>query len=862
LNLSQLTGVAFSLRMPLRFLRGHFRRNVLGVFAVATGAALVCTIELVGQGSEQAFREIIDTMAGQVALQVTSGSRGSFPQEIATTVAATPGVRLAVPVVTGTTFVAGASGEVLTLQAVDLATDETVQVYRMRDSNNRGFGDPHVLLPDAVLLTRTFATRHGLRLGDRLDLETASGIRAFTIRGLLEPEGVARVYGGNLLVMDIVSAQLAFGEPERINRIDIVLDRDADLAAVQSHLTQSLAASFLLSTPEQRRIDLNRVTRTFRMFLRCLALIGVLAAFLIVFGRLSAVFNEQAWQLGVMHAVGVPPLRNWIELLKQAVLFACAGIALGLPIGALIGHWFQPLVVQTVAVANNWASPDFVPQWPTSVFVVAAAVAFVATLLAAAQPAWAALHAGIAATMRSRGLDLQSDRVLTLWIVRAAVLTAAAGCIVAQSRSKVGAWGIGASLLITAATALLAGPTLQLGRVPLVAFAHWVLGPPGRLGGMSMQYNQRRSALVVGTLAVGLGFVLWIWIVARSFEASIVEALIDAGALRAGLTVASANMESPYREAPISEQVVEDLRAIPGVTTVIGQRTIDWPYRGANIAIQAFDPKYFEQAQPRMLGSDARRAGRRDAIAAGEAAAVSTTFVGNLGGQVGDTLTLEAPTGPLSLRIAAVTTMPGSSRGLIQVSRALLTEHWDEHLITRAFVEFAPGQEQAVREAITSRLGKRYRLRILTAHELLSHFESQVGRAFRGLHILAAAVLFVIGVGVADAIAANVTERGRDIATFKAIGVDQNSLWRMLVAESIALCLAGILLAWLMSVALAILWVEATLQALLGFVVELHVPFAAGAVLTLITLGTSVVATLLPARRAVHGEPAVRLRYE
>ena len=39
--------------------------------------------------------------------------------------------------------------------------------------------------------------------------------------------------------------------------------------------------------------------------LNAVSLIGLAAAFLIIFNRLTAVFETRAWQLGVMRAVGV-----------------------------------------------------------------------------------------------------------------------------------------------------------------------------------------------------------------------------------------------------------------------------------------------------------------------------------------------------------------------------------------------------------------------------------------------------------------------------------------------------------------------------------------------------------------------------
>ena len=91
-----------SFRMPLRFLRGSYSRLALTVIALALGVALVCAIDLVNQAVLRAFVEVIDTMAGRAALQVTAGEGGLFREDVAAKVGAVPGVELAVPVVSAT----------------------------------------------------------------------------------------------------------------------------------------------------------------------------------------------------------------------------------------------------------------------------------------------------------------------------------------------------------------------------------------------------------------------------------------------------------------------------------------------------------------------------------------------------------------------------------------------------------------------------------------------------------------------------------------------------------------------------------------------------------------------------------------
>src|SRR4029077_133260 len=97
--------------MARRFLRGSAIRLQLTVAAVACGVALVCAIDLVNNAVFQAFVEIVDTMAGRAALDITAGEGGLFLEEVGTAVAEVPGVELTVPVVSASAFTTDGTGE-------------------------------------------------------------------------------------------------------------------------------------------------------------------------------------------------------------------------------------------------------------------------------------------------------------------------------------------------------------------------------------------------------------------------------------------------------------------------------------------------------------------------------------------------------------------------------------------------------------------------------------------------------------------------------------------------------------------------------------------------------------------------------
>src|SRR5215472_7620160 len=128
--------------LPLRFLRGSYLGLTLSVLAIACGVALVCAIDLANRAVLRAFVEVVDTMAGRASLQIAAGEGGLFPEEVAATVRAVPGVELALPQIRATAFVVDGSGDALNVHAIDLADPATEEVYGARGKQGVALDDP------------------------------------------------------------------------------------------------------------------------------------------------------------------------------------------------------------------------------------------------------------------------------------------------------------------------------------------------------------------------------------------------------------------------------------------------------------------------------------------------------------------------------------------------------------------------------------------------------------------------------------------------------------------------------------------------------------------------------------------------
>jgi putative ABC transport system permease protein len=661
--------------------------------------------------------------------------------------------------------------------------------------------------------------------------------------------------------MDVYAAEMIFTGPGLINRIDVVLRPEADRARIEEAVRAVLPPGLRVEMPAQRKADLDAVVRSLRVMLRALGLVVLVAAFLIAFNRMTTVFEERAWQAGVLRAVGIRQRHVAGTFLAEALIVGVGGIALGLPLGWTLAHAILPTVATTTALATDLLARPGSLRFDPGTVAVAGLLGLGTAVLAAAVPARRVASQTVIATVRGRGAESPPAAGRAMTVVRVAVLIALVAVTVGQWRTRAAGYGLAATVLIAVVVALAARPLLDVARPMLAPVLATLAGPSGRFAAAVLTRNGRRTGLTLATLGVGLGAVFWVWTIEMSFERSLVNAL--APVFGGDLIVASARRSSGLWEAPLDDAILQRLAEVPGVEEVAGERAQTWPFRGRPIAVLGFDANYFRHGRLghwELVGPHAPDA--LESIAAGTGVVVSTNFEAHFGLGFGDELVLDTPRGPLALPIVATTVDFASPGGTVKMSRELYSRMWNDRQITLSLVRVAPGRVEATREEIARRLGRAYGIRIFSSGEILAHYARQTREAFRVIDVLGILVMVVVMVGMADTLAAGVMEQTRELGAMRSLGVRRGQLGRMILAQSFALALLGLLLAVAAGLALGALWVLATFPALLGWTLELHVPYRQILVASGVAVAVCLLAALSPARRITRLEPASALRYE
>ncbi len=770
---------------------------------------------------------------------------------------------LAVPLVRAVTFVDDDTGELLTVHGIDITHDADVRLYHRANDAKATIPDALQFLnnPDSVVLTHEFADRRGLKRGDGIDLVTPAGVKHFVVRGLLNPEGLARTLRGRFVVMDLYAAERAFTEDGRITQIDVLVDTEASVETTKAAIAAALPAGFTVAEPAVRKDVIRRTIGGFQQMLTAFGLLAVAAGFVVCYSRLGAIATARMWEAGLMRAVGLRRSAVFGELLKESVLVGLAGTFIGIPIGFAIARWAVPLLAAATAMNFRLPATTVTPTIHWSVVSTGAAVGVSAALLATIAPAFRLARTPLATalTLRGRDLPLRTQPHVRVGI-RAALLAAIVALVAIQRSLGLAAIGIVVTVLIGVLAASLVTPIARLGAAGFQTLAARAASPIGRLAISHVRAQPTRSALAVATLGFGLGTVFLFGMLAWSFERTLVARLMESE--RSDMVISSAFVTGGYRAAPLAETLLSELRTIPGVAVVAGQQAIDVQYAGGTIVLASCDATCFTDRRIYEWPLDGDALSDALArVARGDAALVTTSFVREYGLRPGETVQLPAPTGAVSLPIAAVTS--GAPENAVWISRERYLRSWNDTTIWTANVALDHAADYAaVERTISARLGRRYRLLMRSSDELIEYFAGEVRQAFSLQYLLEGITLFLVVVAIGDTLASAVLSRTREIGMMRAIGMRRAPIFHMIVLEGATVGMLGLVLAMITGLALGTFWVTMQFPAVVGWDLDVHVPYRFAAGTIALTLLLCVAAAVLPAVRAARLPAAEALRRE
>lgn len=393
-------------RWALRDLARHPLRTALSLAGIAVAAALLLDMMMLSGGLERSFEKLLLSRGYQ--LRVTP--KGTLPfdteatmggaSELVARIRAQPGVAEAGAMFATAVHVLAGSGR---QSLVAYGVDPSAQGFYVLETGN----DLDPSDSDGLLLGLPAATLVGARIGDtvviagRLDPQVgvASGTRRMVVRGTARFLYDARDQPS--VAMNLSTSQALEGRGAR-DRASIIMVRAADdsaAAVVAGHLRERIPEVGVSSVGEMV-VQFRARLSYFRQLSLILGLIALVVTVLLVGTLLAITVNEQIGVIATLRAIGVARESVFLHVMQQGLALTVIGSAAGLVLGIITARWLDAILTSFPGLP---ASISFFVAEPGS--LARAAVALLITgVVAGLAPAWRAMHAPIAATLRSDAL--------------------------------------------------------------------------------------------------------------------------------------------------------------------------------------------------------------------------------------------------------------------------------------------------------------------------------------------------------------------------------------------------------------------------------------------------------------------------
>lgn len=849
----------------LRHFQLKFIRVILNIVSIALGISLYVAISIINSSTNNSLKENIESLSGKAKLSVTSTQSG-FDEKYLEAVRKTEGVKNAIPMVENRAFFVGAteSTDALNILGVDLLQESSVRSYApVKDGKSTQIIDDPLLFlnqPDSIILTKTFAASKKLKIDSKIRLATADGEKTFTVRGLLEPEGAAKAYGGSLAIMDIDGAQHSFGKESKLDRIDIIPLEGTSLETLKEKLKNNLPSGFHIKTPETQVEQLETMLKSYQLILTFFSTLALVVGLFLVINSVNVSVSERRKEIGTLRALGATKKMILAQFLTEIFFISLMGSVLGCFLGSFLSHRLVNEV--TTSVSAQFQIPlqvtnlIFTPQH----FIFSVVMGVLFSLFAALFPSLKAtrIHPIEAMKKNSSLLNLNHSQFNQKLYILGFLFLISSALIQIYSLSRY------FHLLEVAAKGLAILSVALLGPFLVFIFLKGThaltpknLFPLFRLSQKNLLLNESRTKSNITALMIGLFMVMLISIVRASFHHTLVDWLNDV--FVADIMVTSNGRAITADVQPMKESFQNELLSVEGVKPVgenrgTGIRIIPFYYNEKKCALKAYDhfadfygyrgiafannvdriktaKLLFESLEPRIF--------------------VTQNFLQKQSKKVGDEILLDTPSGKITFTILAEIIDYASPEGVLYMNREVYKKYFKDDLVTSFLVNKLEGADlETVRSNIDKKLGKKWNITTLSNAEFKNQMNFAVERTFAYTKAIEWIALLIALLGLLNTLLISVMERVQEIGVMRAIGSSRSQIFKMIFFETLLQGLFGTSVAILFASFVGYLFVNYGLSHDLGWIIHFHYPKASLATTFFIGIIVAVIAGIWPSLRA------------
>jgi putative ABC transport system permease protein len=246
-----------------------------------------------------------------------------------------------------------------------------------------------------------------------------------------------------------------------------------------------------------------------------------------------------------------------------------------------------------------------------------------------------------------------------------------------------------------------------------------------------------------------------------------------------------------------------------------------------------------------------------------EGVIVSEVLAGRLGLAVGSLIDVKTPSGNQSFPVKGIFYDYATDGGKVVMDGRLFRELWGEREASVFAVYLQDGQAlPVVRNKIEQVLKKDTPIVTISNGELRAEILNIFDRTFRVTYVLELIALSVAVLGIINTLMTAITERRRELATLRALGMSRPQIQGLVFWESCYIAGLGAALGIIVGLALSVLLINVINKQSFGWSIQFILPFETLGMAILVALLAAILGAWGPARWTSRQPIAEDLRYE
>ncbi|MDO9085960.1 MAG: FtsX-like permease family protein [Anaerolineaceae bacterium] len=772
-----MKSIVLLLRFSIRHLWRQRWQTFLLVVGILLGVTVVIAIDFANESSKKAISLTTQSITGKATHQIFASGTG-IPETYFTEMVRTNIFSLASPITEGYVNVNEFNLQPILILGIDPLLDYPFRSYLGEDVTQLSQLLSIISRPDTGIIARDLSEEFGISIGDEINYIFEGKSAKLKIVGLISSEELlAKESLKGVIIVDIATAQEAFGKKGILDRIELIVENQTTENLIKNNLEPGMV---FRSTQEQNE-QLENMVGAFQLNLTALSLLALVVGVFLIYNTMTFSVVQRRELIGLYRSLGFFRYEIFIMIIFEAIVIGVIGTIFGVIFGSILGRETVNLILQTINDLYYVTTVKSVTL-PISSVIKGIVLGIFATIVVSIPPAIEAMQVTPRTAKIRSGLEEKVQKNIKYITLLGLLLFFVSYFLLFSPIFEHLWWAFTATLLVVIGCSIFSALGLFLILPSLSKVMKRYFGLISGMAARELYRSLSRTAVAVSSLMVAVSVTIGMSIMINSFRHTVSVWLLET--LAGDIYISVPNQFSNRSSAYIDEDSADLITQYSGIEKIDTLLTINGISGLSDIQINVITNQ--EIANERIFTKIAAPIDLIWESLLNNKIIIAEPLANRLNLKLGESLPIETPVGSKKFEITGIFSDYTTSQGYIMMARPVFDQFWNIDEISAISIKIPDNfdVDKSVQELKNLVNQKDQKLLIRSNKNLRNDVMVVFDRTFAVTDALRFIATFVSFIGILSAILIILIDRRREFGMLKAIGIRRKELNQLLLTET------------------------------------------------------------------------------